>query len=48
MSWTLNAAGLGPDPTVEISARPVPLEPMVGLLTASYTPVPHLMRSGST
>ncbi|KIK04696.1 glycoside hydrolase family 16 protein [Laccaria amethystina LaAM-08-1] len=28
MSWTVNAAGLGPDPTVEISARPVPLEPM--------------------
>ncbi|KAF4619651.1 hypothetical protein D9613_005269 [Agrocybe pediades] len=27
-SWTLNAAGLGPDPSVEISARPVPQEPM--------------------
>ncbi|KAF8204724.1 glucosidase [Pholiota molesta] len=28
MSWTLNATGMGPDPTVEISARPVPQEPM--------------------
>ncbi|KAF8914199.1 glucosidase [Gymnopilus junonius] len=28
MSWTLNVAGMGPDPTVEISARPVPQEPM--------------------
>uniref|UniRef100_A0A8H7XY82 GH16 domain-containing protein n=1 Tax=Psilocybe cubensis TaxID=181762 RepID=A0A8H7XY82_PSICU len=28
MSWTLNAPGLGPDPSVEISARPVPQEPM--------------------
>ncbi|CAA7260065.1 unnamed protein product [Cyclocybe aegerita] len=28
VSWTLNAAGLGPDPSVEISARPVPQEPM--------------------
>ncbi|KDR83974.1 hypothetical protein GALMADRAFT_236526 [Galerina marginata CBS 339.88] len=27
-SWTLKAAGLGPDPTVQISARPVPQEPM--------------------
>jgi len=27
-SWTLNAAGVGADPTVEISPRPVPQEPM--------------------
>lgn len=28
-SWTLNAAGIAADPSVEISARPVPQEPMV-------------------
>lgn len=28
-SWTLNAAGMAADPSVEISARPVPQEPMV-------------------
>ncbi|KAF8969431.1 glycoside hydrolase family 16 protein [Flammula alnicola] len=28
MSWTLNVAGMGADTTVEISARPVPQEPM--------------------
>ena len=28
-SWTINAAGLGPDPSVQISARPVSQEPMV-------------------
>ncbi|KAJ8515335.1 hypothetical protein ONZ45_g7216 [Pleurotus djamor] len=28
MSWTLNAAGLGSDPTVQISARPIAQEPM--------------------
>lgn len=27
-SWTLNAAGVGPDPVVDISARVVPQEPM--------------------
>ncbi|PPQ67320.1 hypothetical protein CVT25_005904 [Psilocybe cyanescens] len=27
-SWTLNAPGMGPDPSVEISARPVAKEPM--------------------
>lgn len=32
-SWTLNAAGVGPDPVVDISARVVPQEPMVGALT---------------
>lgn len=31
VSWTLNAPGMGPDPSVEISARPVPQEPMVCL-----------------
>lgn len=29
LSWTVRAAGLGADPKVEISARPVPQEPMV-------------------
>ena len=29
-AWTLNAAGMGPDPIVNISQRPVPQEPMVG------------------
>ena len=29
VAWTLNAPGLGPDPTVAISARPVPQEPLV-------------------
>uniref|UniRef100_A0A8H8CQ65 Tr-type G domain-containing protein n=1 Tax=Psilocybe cubensis TaxID=181762 RepID=A0A8H8CQ65_PSICU len=28
-SWTLNAPGMGPDPNVQISARPVAKEPMV-------------------
>ncbi|KDQ64379.1 glycoside hydrolase family 16 protein [Jaapia argillacea MUCL 33604] len=28
VAWTLNAAGMGADPTVQISARPVPQEPM--------------------
>ncbi|RXW24687.1 hypothetical protein EST38_g1172 [Candolleomyces aberdarensis] len=28
VSWTLNAGGVGPDSTVEISARPIPQEPM--------------------
>ncbi|TFK43746.1 glycoside hydrolase family 16 protein [Crucibulum laeve] len=28
ISWTLNAGGVGPDSSVEISARPVPQEPM--------------------
>jgi len=27
-SWTLRAPGLGPDPSVQIGARPVPEEPM--------------------
>ena len=30
VSWTLNAPGVGPDPTVDISARQVSQEPMVG------------------
>jgi hypothetical protein len=29
MVWTLYAAGVAADPRVEISARPVPQEPMV-------------------
>lgn len=29
VAWTLKAAGLGPDPSVQISARPVAQEPMV-------------------
>ncbi|KAF9006595.1 glycoside hydrolase family 16 protein [Cyathus striatus] len=28
ISWTINVAGVGPDPTVEISGRPIPQEPM--------------------
>jgi hypothetical protein len=28
-AWTLKAAGMGPDPSVQISARPVSQEPMV-------------------
>ena len=28
-AWTLKAAGLGADPSVQISARPVAEEPMV-------------------
>ncbi|KAG2156292.1 glycoside hydrolase family 16 protein [Suillus clintonianus] len=28
VSWTLNVAGMGPDPAVGISARPIPQEPM--------------------
>ncbi|KJA29832.1 glycoside hydrolase family 16 protein [Hypholoma sublateritium FD-334 SS-4] len=28
LSWTLNVAGMAADPTVDISARPVPQEPM--------------------
>lgn len=30
-AWTIMAAGMGPDPQTEISARPVPMEPMVCL-----------------
>ena len=29
LAWTIQAAGMGPDPIAEISARPVPQEPMV-------------------
>lgn len=29
LAWTLLAAGVGPDPLVEISARPISQEPMV-------------------
>ncbi|KAG6910955.1 hypothetical protein DXG01_006009 [Tephrocybe rancida] len=28
VSWTLNSPGVGPDPSVAISARPIPQEPM--------------------
>lgn len=28
VAWTLNVAGMGPDPAVGISARPIPQEPM--------------------
>ncbi|KAI0735053.1 glycoside hydrolase family 16 protein [Earliella scabrosa] len=28
LAWTIQAAGMGPDPIAEISARPVPQEPM--------------------
>ena len=33
IAWTLKAAGMGPDPSVEISARPVSQEPMVCAVT---------------
>ncbi len=36
VSWTLNAAGLGPDSAVEISARPIPQEPMVRVHNSSH------------
>ncbi|KAJ7595046.1 beta-glucan synthesis-associated [Mycena floridula] len=28
MAWTMNSAGMGPDPSVAISTRPIPTEPM--------------------
>ena len=31
LAWQLNAGAVGPDTRVEISARPVPQEPMVRL-----------------
>lgn len=34
-SWTINAAGVGADETVNISARPVPQEPMVSWLSST-------------
>jgi hypothetical protein len=34
VTWTLKGDALGPDPTSQISARPVPFEPMVRTLTA--------------
>ena len=36
LSWTLNVGGMAADPTVDISARPVPQEPMVKLLEAVF------------
>lgn len=33
LAWQLNVAGMGTDTTAEISARPVPQEPMVRSLT---------------
>lgn len=32
LAWTLRAAGVGADPIAQISARPVPQEPMVSIL----------------
>ena len=29
VAWTIQAAGMGPDPIAQISARPVPQEPLV-------------------
>lgn len=29
IAWTLKAGGMGPDPLVNIAARPIPQEPMV-------------------
>ena len=40
LAWTLLAAGIGPDPLTEISARPVSQEPMVcSIRTKQYGPV---------
>lgn len=38
-AWTLNAAGMGPDPIVNISQRPIPQEPMVSMSSCSAFPV---------
>ena len=36
VSWGLQAAGLGPDSASEISARPIPTEPMVSSPLPAY------------
>jgi hypothetical protein len=36
IAWTLNAAGMAADPTVEISARPIAQEPMVKPLLSTW------------
>ena len=38
VSWTLKGPGLGPDPLVEISERPVPPEPMVSFSEIAMGP----------
>lgn len=40
LSWSLNVAGMAADPTVDISARPVPQEPMVNFLQIVFANVP--------
>jgi len=35
LAWTILAAGMGPDPLVEISARPISQEPMVCSIRAT-------------
>ncbi|KAJ7768363.1 glycoside hydrolase family 16 protein [Mycena metata] len=48
VSWTIHAAGLGPDPQTEIAARPVPQEPMYILANLGMSgnfgnvDIPHL------
>ncbi|KAG2105113.1 beta-glucan synthesis-associated protein-domain-containing protein [Suillus discolor] len=37
VAWTLNVAGMGPDPTVNVSARPIPQEPMYIIMNLAYT-----------
>lgn len=36
LTWQLNAAGMAADPVVEISARPIPQEPLVSSETFSF------------
>jgi hypothetical protein len=45
-SWTINAGGIGPEPSVEISARVVPQEPMV-LLSYDLNTFPTEKRSST-
>jgi hypothetical protein len=40
VSWTLRGEGLGPNPAVRISARPVPQEPMVNIPHSPTSPYP--------
>ncbi|QRV91234.1 glycoside hydrolase family 16 protein [Ceratobasidium sp. AG-Ba] len=37
-SWTIYGAGMGPDPRVEIGARPVPQEPMYMIVNLGISP----------
>lgn len=39
LAWTLNSPGMAADTRVEISARPIPQEPMVCPLNATSTEI---------